>query len=112
MTVPGEDQPFDAGLQVERTLLAWRRTTLAIAVSQTFLIRDVVDVIGLWSGVFGVVGLILATLAWSFATRQYRRVHQSLSTSRTLITGGGLPALVAVSLLCACVGSATLAFEL
>lgn len=70
---------FDVGLQPERTLLAWRRTCLALAAA----VLVVVKVMALESDAVTVAlacaGLGLPVLAWTLATVRYGRVHRELT---------------------------------
>ncbi|KHK95499.1 hypothetical protein LK09_19195 [Microbacterium mangrovi] len=97
--VPVGDDPhaevFDAGLQPERTLLAWRRTCLSIAAGFVATIKYFTDAIGAWAIALGVVGLGLAGMAWFVCTLRYRRVHRGLVNRGALTSGGTLPLLVA-----------------
>jgi uncharacterized membrane protein YidH (DUF202 family) len=99
MDAPADDDPraavFDAGLQPERTLLAWRRTCLAIAAGFVATIKYFTDAIGAWAIVLGAVGIGLAGLAWLVCTLRYRRVHHALVRDGMLASGGTLPLLVA-----------------
>jgi uncharacterized membrane protein YidH (DUF202 family) len=96
---PAGDDPhgavFDAGLQPERTLLAWRRTCLAIAAGFVATIKYFTDAIGAVAIVLGVVGIGLAGVAWLVCTLRYRRVHRGLVGDGSLASGGTLPLLVA-----------------
>lgn len=89
--------PFDPGLQPERTLLAWRRTILALAVGLAVSVRwswAMWPVGATWGGIV-VFGLLAA--AYSLSTWRYRRVHRSLIThSSGLPSPGGAIALVTV----------------
>lgn len=97
--VPADHDPraavFDAGLQPERTLLAWRRTCLSIAAGFVATIKYFTDAIGPVAIVLGIVGIGLAGVAWLVCTLRYRRVHRGLVTHGMLASGGTLPLLVA-----------------
>jgi uncharacterized membrane protein YidH (DUF202 family) len=91
------DPPFNAGLQAERTLLAWRRTCLAIGVGGMLFIRFAVAELGVIAVAFGLVGLLLATVAYVDAARRYRRVHGHLTGGRPLPSAAVPVTLVAGS---------------
>lgn len=104
---------FDAGLQAERTALAWRRTALALAVGAVGAGRLAVPVLGVLALAVAVVGLVQAVLVALAARSRYRVVHESL-TIRGDLTGvrqAGVPiaALACSGLL---VGMLALAFVL
>lgn len=82
------EAPFDKGLQPERTLLAWRRTALALAIACAVGIRLTVQEFGALAVVVGTLGVILSVVAYVGATVRYRRAHRSLVASSTLSTGG------------------------
>ncbi|GAA1464459.1 DUF202 domain-containing protein [Microbacterium thalassium] len=69
---------FDPGLQPERTELAWRRTTLAVAVGSLVALRLLPDVFGhvLWV-LPGALGLVASGLIWLAARRRYSAVTAS-----------------------------------
>ena len=71
---------FDAGLQAERTALAWRRTALAMAVGAVGAGRLAVPVVGVVALVVSVVGLVQAVAVAAAARRRHRIVHESLVT--------------------------------
>lgn len=75
------DSPFDAGLQLERTLLAWRRTCLAIGVAAMPIVRFGIADTGVVSVAAGLTGVTLASIAYAAASRRYRRVHTQLTTN-------------------------------
>jgi uncharacterized membrane protein YidH (DUF202 family) len=77
-------EPFDSGLQPERTLLAWRRTCLAVGVGGMLFIRFAVHELGFAAIVAGLVGLLLAAAAYVDASRRYRRMHHHLTGGRDL----------------------------
>ncbi|MBG6056344.1 uncharacterized membrane protein YidH (DUF202 family) [Salinibacterium sp. CAN_S4] len=90
------DAPFDAGLQPERTLLAWRRTCLALAVGAMITIRLGAPTLGLLAGIIGIICLALAAAAYAVSTLRYRRVHLELTASRTLPGAGTQIGLIAL----------------
>lgn len=103
---------FDPGLQPERTELAWRRTTLAIALGSLVSLRLLPDVFGhaLWV-IPGCLGLVLCGLIWVGSRRRFHRI------SRTLIAGGVLhaengAALAALGAFVAAIGLAALGLAL
>ncbi|MDT0158212.1 DUF202 domain-containing protein [Microbacterium sp. ARD32] len=64
--------PFDAGLQLERTSLSWRRTALSLAVGSLLSLR----VLPLWLGgpvwvVPGMSGLVAAAALWTVSRRRH-----------------------------------------
>lgn len=73
------DELFDIGLQPERTLLAWRRTCLALAAAILVIVKVLAALSSAWSYVLGVVGLALPALAWLLASRRYRQAHLGLT---------------------------------
>lgn len=108
MSAAGHESPFDAGLQTERTLLAWRRTCLALAAGNAVAIRYLSDALGAWATLLGVVGLAMSATAWVIATVRYRRAHAGLVRDGLLVTDGRLVALVAGSILAACIAGLVL----
>lgn len=91
------DTPFDPGLQVERTLLAWRRTTLAVAVVSAASIRFTAPILG-WAAVAtGACGLVLAMIAYLATGSRYRQVHHSLGRSAQLPATGWPEATLAAA---------------
>ena len=107
------DEIFDPGLQPERTLLAWRRTTLSLAVASAAVVRFAAPVVGPVVVVAGLVGLALCGAAYVGAATQYHRVSGELvaraSTGHGVMTspGAACAALTAALLL---VGAGALAF--
>jgi len=104
---------FDAGLQAERTALAWRRTALAMAVGAVGAGRLAVPVVGVVALVVSVVGLVQAVVVAAAARRRYRIVHESLVT-RGDLTGVGQAGVPIAALTCSgvLVGLLALAFVL
>lgn len=86
---------WDAGLQPERTLLAWRRTTLAFALGSALAVRLTAESAGVASVAFGILGVVFALVAFGVASRRYRLADRSLRESGELRTGAA-PLLLAV----------------
>lgn len=78
------DSPFDPGLQPERTLLAWHRTTLAVAVACAVAIRFTAPYFGSLAVVAGITGLSLAAVAYFWARYRYRHTHTTLRRNGSL----------------------------
>ncbi|KUM37664.1 DUF202 domain-containing protein [Arthrobacter sp. EPSL27] len=92
------DRPFDAGLWVERTALAWRRTALAVAVGSLMALRILPEILGLWAFIPTALGAGVAMVALGLTRRRYRRIHTILTASeseRVALSGGALPAILA-----------------
>lgn len=72
----------DAGLQPERTELAWRRTCLAIAVGSLVAIRLVPHALGhpAWALV-GVAGLLVVAWLWSALRARSHAFTAALATT-------------------------------
>ena len=83
------ESPFDVGLQPERTLLAWRRTALVLAVASAVGVRLAMVHLGDLAVVLGAIGILSAAGTYIGATVRYRKVHRSLVDSQTLVTVGG-----------------------
>lgn len=80
---------FDPGLQPERTDLAWRRSTLSVAVGSLVALRLLPPVLGPAGLAVGLGGLLTAGLIWLLARRRTRRTQQALR-QRTTLPGAGL----------------------
>jgi putative membrane protein len=98
MTSPTRrDQLFDPGLQPERTELAWRRTTLALAIGAIVALRILPPVLGSWSLALVFAGFGFTGLMWILAARRARQTRQTLLQHTSLPHGGGLMLLLALT---------------
>ncbi|MER6990670.1 DUF202 domain-containing protein [Saccharopolyspora hirsuta] len=103
------DGPWDPGLQIERTTLAWLRTTLAFVVGLLVLLR----LIGHESALAALIcalltlplGLAISWLVWRRHLHSERRLRE-----RAPLPGAALPA--AVTALAVLAGGAGLAYVL
>jgi len=93
--------PRDPGLQPERTLLAWRRTALALVVVSAFATRSLALELGPVAGVLGGVGVVVSALGVASAHLRYRAVVRGFAAADAgeapLPAGGRTLALVAAS---------------
>lgn len=78
MTLP---PPRDPGLQPERTMLAWRRTSLALVVFAAVGTRYLAVELGTAAAVLGGGGILLATIALAAAHVRYRRVLRGFAAA-------------------------------
>lgn len=93
------DAPFDDGLQAERTLLAWRRTCLAVAVGGVLVVRFGAQPLGALGAAAGILVVVLAIAAYAAASMRYRHVHGLLTNGGRLPAAGGTVTLVALAVL-------------
>jgi uncharacterized membrane protein YidH (DUF202 family) len=94
-------RPYDPGLQPERTLLAWRRTALAVTVAGAGAARLTVATVGWPGALLGSASAILGLAAYAASATRYRQVQRHLvDTDR--YPGTGLPqlALTVAGLVC------------
>lgn len=99
------DAPFDTGLQAERTLLAWRRTCLAVAVACAVVVRFASEAIGPIAVVVGIAGIVGAAVGYIRASSRYRRAHDGLISGDELPIDGLALASVSFALLLAGIGA-------
>lgn len=92
-------EPFDPGLQAERTLLAWRRTCLSLAVASAIIVRFASETIGAFAAVLGIAGVVGALWGYIRVARRYRRAHEGLSESGRLPIDGLALGVVSLTLL-------------
>ncbi|MBH0099776.1 DUF202 domain-containing protein [Salinibacterium sp. NSLL150] len=83
------DRPFDAGLQAERTALAWQRTVLSFAIAALVSARLLLNTVSIGSYAVAALGLIMTAVLFWVGHRRYRAVHTTLvqaSTDRIRLT--------------------------
>ncbi|WP_166872268.1 DUF202 domain-containing protein [Salinibacterium sp. ZJ450] len=79
-----DEKVFDPGLQPERTLLAWQRTVLSLAVAGVLAARFAAPQIGLPAAVLGLISAALSIAAYVGVRYRYRRAHTGLRAAETL----------------------------
>jgi Domain of unknown function (DUF202) len=84
-----ESQLFDPGLQPERTDLAWRRSTLSVAVGALISLRLLPPVLGSVGLAVALGGLLVAAALWPLGRRRAHHTQQALR-HHTSLPGGGL----------------------
>jgi hypothetical protein len=96
-------QPADAGLQAERTRLAWRRTTLSIAV---VLLLAIARLLGgqPWPAAIGVLAIAVALGAGMWVAN--RRLRMLTAVPADASTAGWAPAALGLLTVAAAVASA------
>lgn len=98
---------FDPGLQPERTLMSWQRTTLALMVGIAAAVHYIAPDLGGGAAIFlGVAGITVTIAAYAGAHRRYRTATRELLASSTLRTVSAWPLLL---LTIACVAGALIA---
>lgn len=102
-----EHRPFDAGLQIERTALSWRRTALSVAIGSLVALRALPEYLG--SGVWvipGVIGVLGALVLWWTAAVRYRRFHDRVARGEERASSAAV--LLCVALTGAVIGAASI----
>ncbi len=113
MTDGDSERVWSAGLQLERTSLAWRRLALALLALALALPRLGWTVIGIWAlAPAGIVALGAITLL-ATSHRRYRSAHQGLTAGTALPLPDGRLILVTVlsTMVLALVGIAVVAAQ-
>src|SRR4051812_49217451 len=89
--------PRDPGLQPERTLLAWRRTTLGLVANGVLLLASGHGTSDVRLGL-GIVVTVLALSCWAAVAAVYRRGVEpsALGSERVLRLAAGLVLVVGV----------------
>ena len=91
---------LDEGLQPERTLLAWRRTAVALAVGAVVGARVLEPTLGVRALVAGLAGLVVALAVGLAGRRRFLRLARELDTGgEALSPGGVLPAATSLAVL-------------
>lgn len=103
------DTPFDRGLQPERTLLAWRRTALALAVGGAIGLR-LSSHLGLGAVIVGIVCIVAAVGTGISAGWRYHRMHVALVASAQYTEGGTPLAILASAALLLAAGALAFLF--
>lgn len=89
----------DPGLQPERTVLAWRRTLLALAVGWLVAVRVLPPVLGPWSLAVGSAGALGVALLWPAVVGRSRALRAAIQDDGDPLPDGrallGLALLVA-----------------
>lgn len=103
------DQVWDAGLQPERTALAWRRLGLTLLAIGLAVPRVTFDELGWWCVPAVVLALGCAGLLLTAGHRRYAGAHRTLTNTGSLASGGRLPlTVVAVTLVVGLTAAASL----
>ncbi len=100
---------FESGLQPERTLLAWRRTCLVLALGVAVSIRFGAIADPLMALLVGVPGLALVGGAYALTSIRYHRATRALANDPTAAISEGR-AIAAVTLVALLIGLAALVF--
>ena len=73
------ERPFDPGLQLERTTLAWRRTLLALAAASLAAVKVLLPIGTTGAFAVGGAGVAAALLIGAAVIRRHRRAHRALT---------------------------------
>jgi len=101
------ERVFDAGLQPERTILAWQRTVLALGIGVLVGTRLLLPMLGTLS--YGLLAAGLAVVLGMFVAirRRYERMHAHLTQESRLSLPHGalLPAALSLFVVVSAVGA-------
>ena len=95
---------YDSGLQVERTLLSWRRTGLSIMGGSLVAGRLMSEQYGWWGIVVAIVGFISAVLVFGSSHTRHKLIRSRLAsgylaacpdTNELMVPGAGILAIIA-----------------
>lgn len=93
--------PFDPGLQLERSELAWRRTSLSFGLTSLVALRILPTVFDdvRWVAA-GAAGVLLSALLWAATRRRCLRILKALRAHglRARLSGGALTLVVSVEM--------------
>ncbi len=101
------ERVFDAGLQPERTVLAWQRTVLALGIGVLAGSRVLFPMLGMISSVLLAAGLTVVLGLFVAIRRRYERMHTHLTEEShlSLPHGAVLPAALALFVVVSAVGA-------
>ena len=101
MTAPPERPGlFDAGLQPERTALAWRRTGLALCAGSLIAVRVLAASLGPWAMIPAGMGVAGSVVIVVLAHRRHLRTVDTLRAEEDgsrMLPSGRLPLAVALA---------------
>ena len=101
-------RPVDPGLQLERTLLAWKRTSLALGVAVAVAVRFAAESLGPSVAALGAPGIGTALAAYLVAARRDRDLRERLGATGRRPADGAALGLLTVTLLV--IGAASAAY--
>lgn len=91
------NQPYDPGLQPERTKLAWQRTILSVGLGSLVYARVAASSMGMWAWALAGIGLLVAAVTGVRSRHRYNYTHRSLRAGLVELPDGLLPAVLAGS---------------
>ncbi len=91
------ERPYDPGLQPERTVLAWQRTSLSLGAGALVYSRVIAPAVGDWAWVFALFGLAVSLTIGIWARRRYAYTHRTLTGGGSQLADGLMPAVVAAT---------------